>query len=62
LAVPVDVGTSGRPNKKAYSNLAFWITIRTVSNSWETWKIWLGEVFYWDKTTPLYIYERIMAD
>ena len=35
---------------------------RTVQNSWETWKIRLGEVFYSDKTTPLYIYERIMAD
>jgi hypothetical protein len=29
---------------------------------WETLKISLGEDSYRDKTTPLYIYERIMAD
>jgi hypothetical protein len=51
------VGTSGRPNKKGGSDLAFWMSIQTVLNSWETWKIRLGEVFYWDKTTPLYIWE-----
>jgi hypothetical protein len=65
--VPTKVGSSetrkfDRPNKKPYSNLVFWISIRIISNSWETCKIRLGEVFYWDKTTPLYIYERIMAD
>jgi hypothetical protein len=46
------VGSSDRPNKKLCSDLAFWISIRTVPNSWETWKIRLEEVFYWDKTTP----------
>jgi hypothetical protein len=56
------VGTSDRPNKKGSSDLAFWMLIRTVLNSWETWKIRLGEVSYWDKTTPIYIYKRIMAD
>jgi len=54
--------TSDIPDRKSYSDLAFWIPIRTIPNSWETWKIRLGEVSYWDKTTPLYIYERIMAD
>jgi hypothetical protein len=51
------VGISSRPNKKAYSDLAIWIPIRTILNSWETWKIRLGEVSNWDKTTPLYIWE-----
>jgi len=60
--VPTQVRTSDIPNRKSCSDLAFWIPIRTVPNSWETWKIRLGEVSYWDKTTPLYIYERIMAD
>jgi hypothetical protein len=46
------VGTSDRPNKKGCSDLDFWMSIRTVLNSWETWKIRLGEVSYWDKTTP----------
>ena len=64
--VPTQVGTSDWtsdiPDRKSCSDLAFWIPIRTVPNSWKTWKIRLGELFYWDKTTPLYIYERIMAD
>jgi hypothetical protein len=60
--LPARAGTSGKPNKKGCSGLTFWIPIRTVLNLWKTWKIRLGEVFYWDKTTPLYIYERIMAD
>jgi hypothetical protein len=46
------VGTCDRPNKKGCSDLAFWILIRTVLNSWETLKIRLEEVSYWDKTTP----------
>jgi hypothetical protein len=44
--VPVEARTSGRPNLKPCSNLAFWILIRTILNSWETWKISLGEVSY----------------
>ena len=44
LGVPTQVGTSDRPNKKPCSDLAFWIPIRTVLNSWKTWKISLGEV------------------
>ena len=28
------------------------VSIRTVPNSWKTWEISLGEVFYCDKTTP----------
>ena len=59
--VPTQVGTSDIPNRKSCSDLAFWILIRTVPNLWETWKIRLGEVSYWDKTTPS-IYERIMVD
>ena len=50
--VLTQVGTSDIPNRKSCSDLAFWIPIRTVPNSWKTWKIRLGEVFYWDKTTP----------
>jgi len=50
--VPTQVGTFGEPNLKPYSDLAFWIPIWTILNLWETWKISLGEVFYWDKTTP----------
>ena len=60
--VLTQVGTSDIPNRKSCSDLAFWIPIQTIPNSWKTWKIRLGELFYWDKTTPLYIYERIMAD
>ena len=64
--VPTQVGTfdwtSDIPDRKSCLDLAFWIPIRTVPNSWETWEIRLGEVFYYDKTTPLYIYERIIAD
>ena len=60
--VPTQVGTSDIPDRKSCSDLAFWIPIQIVPNSWETWKIRLREVSYWDKTTPLYIYERIMAD
>ena len=64
--VPTRVGTSDWtsdiPDRKSCSDLAFWIPIRTVPNSWETWKIRFGEVSYLDKTTPLYIYERIMAN
>ena len=55
--VPTQVGTSDIPNRKSCSDLTFWILIRTVLNSWETWKIRLREVSYWDKTTPLYIWE-----
>jgi hypothetical protein len=50
--LPTRIGTSGRPNKKGCSDLAFWIPIRTVLNSWKTWKIRLGKVSYWDKTIP----------
>ena len=50
--VPTQVRTSDIPNRKSCSDLAFWIPIRTVPNSWETWKIRLEEVFYWDKTSP----------
>jgi hypothetical protein len=53
---------SSRPNKKGCSDLAFWIPIQTILKSWKTWKIRLGEVSYWDKTIPLYIYEGIMDD
>jgi hypothetical protein len=59
--VPTRVRTSDKPNKKPCSDLTFWILIWTIPNSWETWKIRLGEVFYWNKTTPS-IYERIMAN
>jgi len=55
--VPTQVGTSNRPNKKPCSDLAFWIPIRTVPNSWENWKIRLGEVSYRNKTTP-FLYMR----
>jgi hypothetical protein len=48
--------------KKLCSDLAFWIPIQIVPNLWETCKISLRGVFYWDKTTPLNIYERIIAD
>ena len=34
--VPTQVGTSDIPNRKSCSDLAFWIPIRTVPNSWET--------------------------
>jgi hypothetical protein len=44
--------TFGKPNKKGCMGLAYWIPIRTVLNSWETWKIRLEEISYWDKTTP----------
>jgi hypothetical protein len=57
--LPTQVETSGRPNKKAYSDLAFWILIWTVPNSWEPWKIRLGDVFYWDKTTPSKYHGRL---
>ena len=50
--VLTQVGTFDIPNRKSCSDLAFWIPIRTVPNSWETWKIRIGEVSYWDKTTP----------
>ena len=60
--VPTQVGTSDIPDRKSYSDLAFWIPIQTVPDSWKIWKIRLGEVSYWDNTTPLSIYERIMAD
>ena len=54
--LPTQVGTSDStsdiPDRKSCSDLTFWIPIQTVPNSWETWKIRLGEVFYWDKTTP----------
>jgi hypothetical protein len=50
--LPTQVGISSRPNKKACSDLVFWIPIRTVPNSWKNWKIRLREVSYWDKTTP----------
>ena len=50
--VPTQVGTSDIPNRKSCSDLAFWIMIRTVPNSWATWKIRFGEVSYWDNTTP----------
>ena len=49
--LPTQVRTSDIPNRKSCSDLAFWIPIQTVPNSWETWKIRLGEVSYWDKTT-----------
>jgi hypothetical protein len=55
--LPTQVRTSGRPNKKVCSDLAFWIPIQTVLNLWKTWKIRLREVSYWYKTTPLYIWE-----
>jgi hypothetical protein len=55
------VRTFGRPNKKACSDLAFWISIQTIPNSWKTWKIRLWKVSYRDKTTSS-IYERIMTD
>ena len=42
--VSAEVRTSGIPNKKPCSDLTFWIPIRTVPNSWETWKISLREV------------------
>jgi hypothetical protein len=32
------------------------------SRTVKTWGLRIGDVSYWDKTTPLYIYERIMAD
>jgi hypothetical protein len=57
-----EVRTFDIPNLKPCSDLAFWILIQTILNSWKTWKISLGVVSYWDKTTSLYIYERIMAD
>jgi hypothetical protein len=57
LALPADVGTSGRPNKKICSDLTFWILIRTVSNSWETWKITLERFPTGIRPTPLYIWE-----
>jgi len=56
LGLPTQVRTSDWtsdiPDRKSYSDLAFWILIRTVPNSWETWKIRLVEVSYWDQTTP----------
>ena len=44
--VLTQVGTSNGPNLKPCSDLAFWILIWTILNSWETWKISLGEVSY----------------
>ena len=44
--VPTQVGTSDIPDRKSCSDLAFWIPIRTVLNSWEIWKIRSGEVSY----------------
>ena len=34
--VPTQVETSDIPDRKSCSDLAFWIPIRTVPNSWET--------------------------
>jgi hypothetical protein len=52
LELSAQARSSSKPNKKGCSGLTFWIPIWTVLNSWETWKIRLGEVSYWDKTTP----------
>ena len=73
-AVPVwdryyrsEIGTTGRRDTCSESN--FWISNRLDPKSvlgylltWETRRISLGVVSYWDKTTSLYKYERIMAD
>ena len=39
----------------------FW-SLRIGPGVFKIWSLRIGNVSYWDKTTPLYIYERIMAD
>jgi hypothetical protein len=58
LEVPTDgAGSTDGHEKDPIFDLALWIPIRTAPNSWETWKILLEMVSYWDKTTPFYILE-----